>query len=92
MDCQIEPCPKCSFPGIWSQPILDFEDARSGLPNGQGYPCGMTDTCLWVISVNPKRCGLFLSAKEVGAGGEMTQLQTMVSGGFNFDIIIDFIF
>ena len=21
MDCQIEPCPKCSFPGIWSQPI-----------------------------------------------------------------------
>jgi len=47
MDCQIEPCPQCSFPGIWSQPILDFEDGRSGLPNGQGYPCGMTDTCLW---------------------------------------------
>ena len=46
MDCQIEPCPQCSFPGIWSQPILDFEDGRSGLPNGQGYPCGMTDTCL----------------------------------------------
>jgi len=44
MDCQIEPCPKCDFPGIWSQPILDFEDGRDdGL--GHGYPCGMTDTC-----------------------------------------------
>ena len=44
MDCQIEPCPQCDFPGIWSQPILDFEDGRdNGL--GHGYPCGMTDTC-----------------------------------------------
>ena len=21
MDCQIEPCPQCSFPGVWSQPM-----------------------------------------------------------------------
>ena len=49
MDCQIQPCPKCSFPGIWSQPILDFEDGRVGENPGDlehGYPCGMTDTCL----------------------------------------------
>ena len=44
MDCQIEPCPHCSFPGIWSQPILDFEDGRDD-GTGHGYPCGMTDTC-----------------------------------------------
>ena len=49
MDCQIQPCPTCSFPGIWSQPILDFEDGRVGENPGDllhGYPCGMTDTCL----------------------------------------------
>ena len=49
MDCQIAPCPKCSFPGIWSQPILDFEDGRVGENPGDlehGYPCSMTDTCL----------------------------------------------
>ena len=45
MDCQIQPCPSCAFPGVWSQPILDFEDNRNG-PDGHGYPCGMTDTCL----------------------------------------------
>merc|ERR1719462_1008850 len=44
MDCQIEPCPQCSFPGVWSQPILDFEDGRND-GTGHGYPCGMTDTC-----------------------------------------------
>lgn len=42
MGCQIEPCPECPWPGIWSQPILDFKDGRNG---GNGYPCGMTDTC-----------------------------------------------
>merc|ERR1712061_143402 len=44
MDCQIEPCPQCAFPGVWSQPILDFEDGRNN-GQGQGFPCGMTDTC-----------------------------------------------
>ena len=46
MDCQIEPCPHCTFPGIWSQPLLDFDDGRDN-PNmdGHGYPCAMTDTC-----------------------------------------------
>ena len=46
MDCQVEPCPHCTFPGIWSQPLLDFDDGRDNpaLP-GHGYPCAMTDTC-----------------------------------------------
>jgi len=48
MDCQIDPCPHCAFPGIWSQPILDFEDGRiSAADPEHGYPCGMTDTCLF---------------------------------------------
>ena len=51
MDCQVEPCSHCSFPGIWVQPILDFEDGRIGQnPNDpdHGYPCSMTDTCMYV--------------------------------------------
>lgn len=49
MDCQIEPCPTCSFPGIWSQPLLAFEDGRVGenpADPDHGYPCSMVDTCL----------------------------------------------
>ena len=49
MDCQIAPCPTCSFPGVWSQPLLDFEDNRIGENPGDlthGFPCSMTDTCL----------------------------------------------
>ena len=46
MDCQIEPCPHCTFPGIWSQPLLDFDDGRDNPTNpDHGYPCAMTDTC-----------------------------------------------
>ena len=45
-DCQIEPCPNCAYPGIWTQPMLDFEDGRHGGPGPTGgYPCSMTDTC-----------------------------------------------
>jgi len=43
--CQVEPCPVCSHPGIWSQPMLDLEDALIG-PDGHGYPCAMLDSCL----------------------------------------------
>ena len=43
--CQIEPCPKCSHPGIWVQPMLDLEDNLIG-PTGYGYPCAMLDSCL----------------------------------------------
>lgn len=48
MDCQIEPCPKCSYKGIWSQPILDLDDAwlGSGGDPEHGSPCGMLDSCM----------------------------------------------
>ena len=44
-NCQIEPCPICSHPGIWVQPMLDLEDNRKG-PDGNGYPCAMLDSCM----------------------------------------------
>ena len=43
--CQIEPCPVCSHPNIWVQPMLDLEDMLDG-PNDHGYPCAMLDSCL----------------------------------------------
>jgi len=48
-DCQIPPCPKCSHPGLWVQPIIDLEDEWIGM-NPQtpdyGNPCSMLDACL----------------------------------------------
>ena len=47
MDCQIEPCPKCDYPGIWNQPILDLQDSWTGTgEDGNGSPCGMLDSCM----------------------------------------------
>jgi len=43
--CQVEPCPVCSHPGVWVQPMLDLEDNLVG-PTGHGYPCAMLDSCL----------------------------------------------
>ena len=43
--CEIEPCPVCSHPGIWIQPLLELEDSLIG-PSGNGYPCSMLDSCL----------------------------------------------
>ena len=44
-NCQVEPCPVCAHPGIWTQPMLDLEDSLIG-PDGHGYPCSMLDSCL----------------------------------------------
>lgn len=49
MDCQIEPCPTCKFPGIWEQPLLDLEDNWYGsIPSDpdMGQPCSMLDSCI----------------------------------------------
>lgn len=43
-NCQVSPCPVCSHPGIWVQPMLDLEDNLEG-PDGHGYPCAMLDSC-----------------------------------------------
>jgi len=47
-DCPIEPCPRCSYPGLWVQPMLDLEDewigANPWYPDN-GLPCTMLDVC-----------------------------------------------
>jgi len=45
-DCEIKPCPTCSYPGLWVQPMLDLEDEWIGsVVPGQGNPCSMLDAC-----------------------------------------------
>jgi len=48
-DCPIEPCPKCSYPGLWVQPMIDLEDDWIGsnpqFPNN-GNVCSMLDGCV----------------------------------------------
>jgi len=48
-DCPVGACPKCSYPGIWMQPMIDLEDNRFGgnpfYPN-DGLPCSMLDACI----------------------------------------------
>ncbi|XP_014671839.1 PREDICTED: uncharacterized protein LOC106812468 [Priapulus caudatus] len=36
--CQINPCPKKSWPGIWIMPMVDYTDKN-------GNPCAMVDAC-----------------------------------------------
>merc|ERR1712126_789676 len=47
-DCPIEPCPQCSHPGLWVQPMIDLEDewigANPSTPDF-GNPCSMLDAC-----------------------------------------------
>lgn len=47
-DCEILPCPSCSHPGLWVQPMLDLEDEwLGGNPSDPnlGNPCSMLDAC-----------------------------------------------
>merc|ERR1712212_505583 len=48
-DCPIEPCPECSYPGLWVQPMTDLEDEWIG-SNPQnpdnGNLCAMLDGCV----------------------------------------------
>ena len=49
MDCQVQPCPYCSYPGLWVQPILALEDNWFGANPSDpdhGVPCAMLDSCL----------------------------------------------
>ena len=48
-DCPIKPCPECSWPGIWVQPMIDLEDEWYGSnPNCPecGNVCSMLDGCV----------------------------------------------
>jgi hypothetical protein len=48
-DCAVGPCPTCSYPGLWEQPMLDLEDEWIG-PTGVGYPCSMLDACIMCLT------------------------------------------
>ena len=49
-DCPTGSCPKCSYPGVWVQPMLDLEDEWLGVIDAskpdQGAPCSMLDGCI----------------------------------------------
>jgi len=48
-DCPIQPCPQCSYPGLWVQPMIDLEDEWIGSnPNCPtcGNLCSMLDGCV----------------------------------------------
>ena len=48
-DCPIKPCPECSYPGLWVQPMIDLEDEWIGSnPNCPtcGNVCSMLDGCI----------------------------------------------
>jgi len=48
-DCPIEPCPTCSYPGLWVQPMIDLEDEWIGsnpMYPDNGNLCAMLDGCV----------------------------------------------
>lgn len=48
-DCPIKPCPKCSYPGTWVQPMIDLEDEWIGsnpVCPSCGNVCSMLDGCV----------------------------------------------
>jgi len=48
-DCPIDPCPKCSYPGVWVQPMIDLEDEWIGsnpICPECGNVCSMLDGCV----------------------------------------------
>ena len=59
-DCPIEPCPHCSWPGVWEQPMIDLEDEWIGSnPSCPecGNACSMLDACVMsVAGLVPSRC------------------------------------
>ena len=52
-DCPIEPCPSCSWPGVWEQPMIDLEDEWIGSnPSCPecGNACSMLDACVMSVA------------------------------------------
>jgi len=53
-DCPIKPCPECSYPGVWVQPMIDLEDEWIGSnPNCPtcGNVCSMLDGCIIIEDI-----------------------------------------
>ncbi|XP_026316096.1 uncharacterized protein LOC113227405 [Hyposmocoma kahamanoa] len=40
-DCQVQPCPTASLPGVWVSPLITWRDL-------QGFPCSSVDACAFV--------------------------------------------
>merc|ERR1719410_887427 len=56
-DCEIEPCPQCSYKDFWVQPMLDLEDNWFGsnpLHPDWGQPCSMLDGCIFIDEQTPE--------------------------------------
>jgi len=48
-------CPKCSYPGLWVQPMIDLEDMWIVPSIGEnGQPCAMLDSCLGYTTNTPE--------------------------------------
>lgn len=48
-------CPKCSYEGIWVQPMIDLEDMWVVPSLGpQGQPCAMLDSCIGYTTNTPE--------------------------------------
>lgn len=62
-DCEIGPCPQCSYPGFWVQPMLDLEDNwfdSNPLHPDQGQPCSMLDGCIFIDEQTPEAVHVML--------------------------------
>jgi len=56
-DCPIEPCPSCSWPGVWEQPMIDLEDEWLGSNPACpecGNVCSMLDGCVIMGDQTPE--------------------------------------
>eukprot|EP00088_Acartia_fossae_P051337 TRINITY_DN5766_c0_g2_i1.p1 TRINITY_DN5766_c0_g2~~TRINITY_DN5766_c0_g2_i1.p1 ORF type:complete len:442 (+),score=66.46 TRINITY_DN5766_c0_g2_i1:38-1363(+) len=56
-DCEIEPCPQCSYENFWVQPMLDLEDNwfdSNPLHPDWGQPCSMLDGCIFIDEQTPE--------------------------------------
>jgi len=61
-DCEVGTCPKCSYPGMWVQPMIDLEDNWHANPNlpDYGMPCSMLDACIGFNKNTPEEITEFL--------------------------------
>jgi len=61
-DCEVGTCPKCSYPGMWVQPMIDLEDNWHANPNTPefGMPCSMLDACIGFQTGKPEEITEFL--------------------------------
>ena len=60
-DCPIEPCPSCSWPGVWEQPMIDLEDEWLGSNPACpecGNVCSMLDGCVMCVLTSASKSSI----------------------------------